>query len=300
MSDDFILSWKTSVSAPVRFKGRGHVAVVGKLAYFHQLYSLDKQIHQFDCETEKWSTLPNPPINLGFTITGIQDSHLTTIGSCGDSDGKLYTYVPESPDKKWVEKFPPVGRTIFEPFATSTRNKVLVIGRCLTADTMIGLVLNLKTMKWTRFNPYGWFSPNVYHSAFMLSKDDVIYHAAGYDFSGSSDAFFSCQAKKMLDRDAWKRHCSQPHLRQTMTNIQGHIFALGGSKRSSKPSAEAERLRGIYRYDAESNQWVEFGVMGVARCDCMVAVIDGKVIVVGDDDSGENTSVTDIATVTIH
>ena len=59
---------------------------------------------------------------------------------------------------------------------------------------------------------------------------------------------------------------------------------------------KGEKIKTIYRYDIETDTWSEFCEMEVARCDCMVAVVGNKMIVVGDDDSGEDTSRTDIAT----
>ena len=73
-------------------------------------------------------------------------------------------------------------------------------------------------------------------------------------------------------------------------NSQDYILGLGGKERSKK-------LKAIYRYEVDADKWVEFGEMEVARCDCMVGVVGNKMVVVGDDDSGEDTSITHIATI---
>ena len=73
-------------------------------------------------------------------------------------------------------------------------------------------------------------------------------------------------------------------------NSQDYILGLGGKERSKK-------LKTIYRYEVDADKWVEFGEMEVACCDCMVGVVGNKMVVVGDDDSGEDTSITYIATI---
>lgn len=80
-----------------------------------------------------------------------------------------------------------------------------------------------------------------------------------------------------------------------MTCYKEHILGIGGgvSFATNQPTREKD----VHRYDVDTNTWEKLGEMEIARTHCMVAVVGDKMIVVGDDDSGEDTSITHIATV---
>ena len=386
LSSDFTLHWKKSTNAPVKFKGRGHTAVAGKVAYF---YEFGQKIHQFDVEQNVWSTLPDPPVKGGFTIVTIYDLFLTTIGGYGNQEGKLYTYMGKKGgeeggekggeeggekggqegrekggkegggeerggeegvekggeegrekggeegggeergekggeegvnkggeegvnkggeeggeeggkkrgEEEWVEKFPSTGSLIFNPFACSTYDRVIVLGRPLARNEMIGSILDLETLEWSHFNPYHWFSDTIYHSAFMFVTNDTVYHSSGCDFSGPTDVFYSCPLQKIQDSKAWKRCHHQLYHYQTVVCIDRNILGVGGRAETLKAAKDPPRLKTVCIYDVDLDSWSEFGEMEVARSECMVAVVGNKMIVVGGEDSEEDTSCTDIATI---
>ena len=72
-------------------------------------------------------------------IEAIHDLFLTTVGGYSNSDGKLHTCITR--DKKWVERFPPIGCMYVEAFAASTRERVIVVGkRVHRGNTRMGLL----------------------------------------------------------------------------------------------------------------------------------------------------------------
>ena len=132
---------------------------------------------------------------------------------------------------------------------------------------------------------------------FQFVHNDIIYQAAGIDLLGANTIFGSCPESEIKDGDIpWKSLHSMPRYYQTPISFNGHILGLGGRTAYKNTGTDPPRIKAIYRYDVESNSWAEFDKMEVARCDCMVAVVGNKMIVVGDEDSEEDTSRTDIAT----
>ena len=280
-SSDSTVHWIGSESAPVKFKGPGHVAVAGNLVYFHETSS---NIHQFDSETESWSTLPDPPTKAAFTIIVIHDLFLTTVG--GDSKttaGKLYTYMGSEADKAWVEKFPPSDCVFSNPAVVSTFDRVIVIGRPVTGagGAVAGAILDLEILEWTRFTPSRFIHPSSDFHASMFVQDSTVYYRSG-------DAFSACSLSEIKDSKSWRKLHPLLHTRQAVVGVKDYILGLGGKE-------GAEKLKTIYRYEVDADRWVEFGEMEVACCDCMVGVVGNKMVVVGDD--GGRRSITHIATI---
>ena len=285
----FRLHWRRSQNALVKFKGRGYTAVVGSKAYFYQAVSRD--VYQFDCETECWDTLPRPPgLIVGSNIVSIYNLFLTLI--C--SNGKLYTYVDGKEGEKWVEKFPPIGRHCFDSSCASTGDKVLVFEGIYTSHGIEGHILDLRTLDWTHFELERTFGL-YYRLMFRFVHNGIMYQAAGLDLVGANTCFQSCPVSEVKSSE-WTSLCDMPHGCQTPVSFSGHILGLGGSANSFLGTATATpTIKATYRYDIESDSWSKFGEMEVPRCFCLVAVVGNKMIVVGGEDSEEDTSRTDIA-----
>jgi serine/threonine protein kinase len=313
------LHWRRTGNAPVKFKGRGHTAVVGKKAYFHELGT--KVVYEYNTKDERWGVIPDAPVQRGFTLISIHDLFLTTIGGYGNSDGKLHSYIAK--DRKWVERFPPMGSTCVEAFAASTRDSVIVIGKRLQRgnttnfqNLIVGYILDLQGLEWSSFQPTP-FSPTLYLSAFMFVRDGILYHAGGCDLLGPTDLFYSCPVNKCAQSGGWKTLHSLPHAQQTPAVFGEWILAIGGTAanhtvgeekeeeegdRDSSPGnstdetpAKPDEIKAVYRYDVETDAWEECGKVEEGRSNCMVAVVGDEMIVVGEDTSTEETSITSIA-----
>lgn len=215
-----------------------------------------------------------------------QHLFLTLIGT----NGKLYTYMSSNKGEKWVEKFPPIGSTCLYSSCVSTGGKVLVFTGEHTAGIQ-GHKLDVHRLDWTHFVLNHQFS-FFYRLMFRFVHNGVMYQAAGIDMAGANTCFLSCPVSE-VENDGWTGLRDMPHYQQTLTCFKGHILGLGGRTDSG---THPSRIKAIYRYDIESDLWSEFGEMEVARCDCLVAVVSNKMIVVGGEDSEESTSRTDIAT----
>ena len=287
ISNDFSLRWRRTRNAPVKFSGRGYTAVVGSKAYFYTL-NAKGDIYQFDTETECWDTLPRPP-QPGTHYHVIHNLFLTYISV----KGTLYTYTRRN--KSWVEKFPPAPKIrLLYSSCISTRDKVIVFEGLMCK----GHVLDLWTLEWTSFEIdllYGYY----YRLMFRFIHNDIMYQAAGIDLVGNNKVFDSCPVSKMKDCSniTWKSLNDMPCFYQTPTSFHGHILGVGGRTGYIFPkTTPPPRIKTIYRYDVGSDSWSEFSEMEVARSECMVAVVGNKMIVVGEEDSEEDTSRTDIAT----
>ena len=65
-------------------------------------------------------------------------------------------------------------------------------------------------------------------------------------------------------------------------------MGLGGVANNS-----SSKLQTIHKYNVEGNSWESIGEMELARSNCMVAVMEDRMIVVGGEEL--STSVTEIA-----
>ena len=291
MSSGFSLRWRRTRNAPVKFKGRGYTAVVGKKAYFYPMVTAE--IYQYDCETDCWDILPHPPERVhpdlaGCNIVSINNLFLTFISTTG----KLYTYMDRNEGEKWVEKFPSIDSRCFHCSCVSTRDKVVVF----SSINLYGHILDLHTLEWTNIELDSIYS-YYYRLMFRFVHNDILYQAAGIDFLGANTIFMSCPESEIKDGDIpWKSLSNMPRFYQTPISFNGNILGLGGRTAYKNTGTDPPRIKTIHRYDIESDSWTEFGEMEVARCNCMVAVVGNKMIVVGDEDSEEGTSRTDIAT----
>lgn len=300
--DNIRLRWRRGGRAPIQFHGRGCTAVIGNMAYFHVIagvlylkFGFDRNwrtIYQYDTEKDIWDSLPHSPATMGFTVHAIHNLFLTTIG--GMYDRKLYTYMCKNEGEKWVERFPCMGSACIQPSATSTHDSLIVLGRreFFVYDRIVGHVLDLHNQEWTQFEPNDRMCITISHMPIMFVNDNTLYHGGGYDINGSFSYFQMCPVSKYKDTSEWKRLHFLPLDYQTITCFKGHILGIGGG-RSYRDRYPA--IKTIYRYIIESDTWINLGETEVARSEPMVAVVGNKIIVVGGEDSQDN-SITEIAT----
>ena len=294
MSAGFSLRWRRSRNTPVRFTEGGHSAVAENIAYFKRFDS--PEIYQFDTEKELWQTLTKPPLTFGFTITAIHDLLLTTVGGSSNPRGKLYTYMGKHADKKWVERFPPLGLKCIHPSVTCTKKSMIVFGlNEAPVQNFIGCVLDLVTLQWSRFQPQ--FTNQYHHSASVFVLDQTLYFAGGIDKFGSTMYFYTCLLSQITQPNAWKSRSMLMQYHQTVTHFGGNILGIGGSSNHLYTQGDKNKTNTIYKYDPSTNKWSEFGEMEVHRSDCLVAVMNNKMIVIGNEIGTSQTSTTEIATI---
>ena len=294
-SKNFSLRWRKEQNAPIHFSEGGHSAVTGKMAYFKKLNGAT--ICQFDTETGIWSTLIEPPVKTKFALTSIHDFFLTTVGGSANSKGKLYTYAGPHTDRKWVEKYPPIGSACLQPSVTCTKSSLIVFSYNETfTRALYGYVLDLMTLQWSSFEPE--FTNQYHHSASLFTTNDnkVLYFAGGIDMYGSTKSFYSCPLNKITIPRAWSSKRRLRCYHSTAISFRGQILSFGGSSNHLETSEEDAGVKTIYKYDAMSDQWDECGEMDVLCSNCMVAVVgEDRLVVVGNEPGASDVSTTSVA-----
>ena len=248
----------------------GAAVVHGNTAYFSRV----RNVYSYTLPEDKWTKLP-PCQCTNFALAVVNDT-LTAIGGCRNdvATNTLRSLSKSLMGRKWKEHLPPMPTERVRPAAVTTpTNSHLVVagGKASILDNGLSSVetLNLSTLQWSSASsvPFRFQFPNMIlcNGRLYLSEDRNV---------------FSCALEELLrhyDASVWTRLADIPApIWSTPAALNNHVLAIGGRDGLGNPTGV------IYRYDTNSNSWIEIGKMPTPRSEVLVAVLpNNELIVVG-------------------
>ena len=275
--------WQEEPKAPEKMR-RGSAAVDANIAYFNGRGLTT--VHSYDSDAREWHRLPDAPHTQSTLV--VVHHILTMVG--GDISGRatdsLLSLMGEGRDKKWHPNLPAMPTKRYFTAAVCSGRSLIVAGgedghnRLATVE-----VLDTDARQWSIASSLT--CPLT--EATISICGERLYMLGGYQtgyYSGTRSVLScsipellqSCQtqplAGKLRTAPAWRQVADAPYYKSCIATFYGQLVAVGGWEALKNTSA-------IAVYNETTDSWEAMGNMPTARCLALVAILNGKMMVVG-------------------
>ena len=282
--------------APEKMR-RGSAASDSNMAYFNSYGSTT--VHSYDSDTQEWNRLPATP-HTHFTLVVIQHKLTMVGGMVGymmggvilrEATNSLLSLVRKR-DKKWLSCLPAMPTKRYLTAVVYSGHSLIVAGganggrgipvRVLTTVE----VLDTDTRQWS-------IASSLTHP-FSLATISIcgerLYMLGGLNQTGETCSVLSCSVPELLQSCQpqplkpayqsiiWQCVADVPHYYSSCATLSGQLIAVGGYHEIY------ENIRVIIVYNERTDSWEHMTDMPTARRLALVAILNGKIMVVG----GEN------------
>ena len=282
------MRWKIESKAPENMI-RGSAAADSNMAYFNGYGSTT--VHSYDSDTRfrKWRRLPDTP-HTHFTLAVVHHI-LTMVGGLisGGATDSLLSLMGEGRDIKWLPNLPAMPTKRYWTAAVCSGRSLIVAGGHDGRNTLSTVeVLDTDTRQWS-------IASSLIHP-FSLATISIcgerLYKLGGFDQTGHTHSVLSCSVPELLQscqpqplagklRTApanqstiWRCVADAPHYWSSCATLCGQLVAVGGREAGEDTSA-------ITGYNETTDSWEAMGNMPTARRRALVAILNGKMMVVG-------------------
>ena len=275
-------------SKPPETMWRGSAAADSNMAYFNGYDSTT--VHSYDSNTQEWHQLPATP-HTDSTLVVVHHV-LTTVGGqiSGAATDSLLSLMGEGRGKKWLPNLPAMPTKRYWTAAVCSGCSLIVTGGTDGNNILATVeVLDTDTRQWSIANslthPFSWATISI--------CGERLYMLGGYDKSGhGTRSVLSCSVPELLQscqpqplagklRTApanqstiWRCVADAPHYASSCATLCGQLVAVGGYEAGKNTSA-------ITGYNETTDSWEAIGHMPTARRWALVAIFNGKMMVVG-------------------
>ena len=281
------MKWQRESKAPEKML-RGSAAADSNMAYFHGNGSTT--VHSYDSNTREWSRLPAAPHTRSTLV--VVHHVLTMVGGqiSGGATDSLLSLMGEGRGIKWLPNLPAMPTKRYETAAVCSGRSLIVAGG---NDGRNGLstveVLDTDTRQWSIASAL----THPFFRATISICGERLYMLGGIDQTDSwTRSVLSCSVPELLQscqpqplagklRTApanqstiWRCVADAPHYCSSCATLCGQLVAVGGYEAGKDTSA-------ITGYNETTDSWEAMGHMPTARCGALVAILNGKMMVVG-------------------
>ena len=283
------LSWKRSKAPETMY--RGSVAVDANMVYCNG--SLSTAVHTYDTEKEVWGRVTD--CCYVYSCLVIVQGILTTIGGRSHHTSTDFllnlTENTKGRDGKWYPLLPAMPTKRDSAAAIYNGCSLIVAGgseggkRVATVE-----VLDTNTRQWSTASSL----PHPYWWATLGICGDRLYMLGGYDQDGYPtcsvltcsvpELLQSCQTQSLAGKprtltlkkkQVWRHVTDAPHCKSTCSVFCGRLVAMGGEDEAGKVTTA------INAYNETTDSWETMADMPTARYAALVAIVSGKILVIG-------------------
>ena len=284
------MKWKRESKAPEKVH-RGSAAADSNMAYFHGKYSTT--VHSYDSNTREWRQLPATPHTLSTLV--VVHHVLTMVGGqiSGGATDSLLSLMGEGKDIKWLLNLPAMPTKRYETAAVCSGRSLIVAGgndgrnRLSTVE-----VLDTDTRQWS----IAISLTHPFTRATISICGERLYMLGGFDQTDKTRSILSCSVPELLQscqpqllagklRTAlanqsiiWRHVADAPHYCSSCATLCGQLVAVGGYKAGKYTFKNTSAITG---YNETTDSWEAMGDMPTARGWALVAILNGKMMVVG-------------------
>ena len=289
------MQWQDEPKAPQKMY-RGSAAVDANMAYFNGHHSIT--VHSYDSDAREWRRLPDAP-HTRSTLVVVH--HILTMVGGRISDratDSLLSLMGEGRDKKWLPNPPAMPTKRYNTAAVCSGHSLIVAGgedsNALALATVE--VLDTDTRQWSIASslphPFSWATISI--------CGERLYMLGGWDPTGYGtrsvlncsvpELLQSCQPQPTLwqrilrtapvnQSTIWQQVADAPHYLSSCATLCGQLVAVGGYDAHKDTST-------ITAYNEVTDSWEAMGDMPTARRWALVAILNGKMMVVGGNVGG--------------
>ena len=281
------MRWQIESKAPENIR-RGSAAADANMAYFNGRNSTT--VHSYNSDTREWRQLPDAPHTESTLV--VVDHILTMVGGqiSDRATNSLLSLMGEGRRGKWLTNLPAMPTKRYYTAAVCSGHSLIVAGGRIGRNYLATVeVLDTDTRQWS-------IASSLTHP-FCLATISIcgkrLYMLGGVDQTGrETRSVLSCSISKLLQscqpqplagklRTApanksiiWRPIADVPHEASSGATLCGQLVAVGGFKAGKKTSA-------IAIYNEATGSWEDMGNMPTDRYWALVAILNGKMMVVG-------------------
>ena len=268
---------------------RGSVAADSNMAYFHGDGSTT--VHSYDSNTREWHRLPATPHTRSTLV--VVHHVLTMVGGVisGGVTDSLLSLMGEGRDIKWLPNLPAMPTKRYETAAVCSGHSLIVAGGREDGRNELSTVevLDTDTRQWSIASSL----THPFTGATISICGERLYMLGGLDQTGHmTRSVLSCSVPELLQTcqpqqptlwqrvaqklksTIWRHVADAPHYYSSCATLCGQLVAVGGYEAGENTSA-------ITGYNETTDSWEAMGDMPTARHLALVAILNGKMMVVG-------------------
>ena len=276
------MRWMKESKAPEKMH-RGSTAVDANTAYFNSYDST--AVYSYNLDSREWHRLPDTP-HAYSTLVVVQHM-LTMVGGAilGRATDSLLSL---GRDNKWLPNLPAMPtKRYFTAVVCSGHSLIVAGGRDGSNYLATVEVLDTDTQQWSVASSL----THPFSLATISICGERLYMLGGYDHTGKARCVLSCSLPELLKscqtqplaeklRTApankstiWRHVADAPHYYSSCATLCGQLVAVGGMEAGKNTSA-------ITVYDETTDSWEAMGNMPTARRQALVAILNGKMMVI--------------------
>ena len=280
------LSWKQS-KAPNTIS-RGSVAVDANMVYCNDFSTT---VHTYDLQKEEWIGVIDCRYKNSCLV--IVQGMLTTVGGgpYGGPTNSLLSLTGEGGDSKWYRRFPAMPTKRLNTAAVYYGCSLIVAGGYAGGDKELATVEVLDTITRQWFIASSLLHP--YSEATLGICGGQLYMLGGFNQHGRTRSVLTCSVPKLLHscqtqslagklrtltlkkQQVWWQVADVPHELSTCSVLRGRLVAVGGEDEAGKETTA------ISAYNEKTDSWETMADMPTARRMALVAIVSGKMMVIG-------------------
>ena len=280
------MRWQRESKAPEKMK-RGSAAADSNMAYFHGDGSTT--VHSYDSNTREWSRLPAAPHKYSTLV--VVHHVLTMVGGLisGGATDSLLSLMGEGRGIKWLPNLPAMLTKRYWTAAVCSGRSLIVAGGNDGRNELSTVeVLDTDTRQWSiasaLTHPFSGATISICgERLYMLGGyDQTVYNTRSVLSCSVPELLQSCQPQPLAGKlrtapanqsTIWRRVADAPHYWSSCATLCGQLVAVGGE--------DLKDTNAITGYNETTDSWEAIGHMPTARRLALVAILNGKMMVVG-------------------
>ena len=285
------MRWREEPAAPEKMR-RGSAAVDANIAYFNGRGS--KTVHSYDSDAREWHRLPDTPHTYSTLV--VVHHILTMVGGAisgwfsNRATDSLLSLMGEGMGKKWLPNLPAMTTKRYNTAAVCSGRSLIVAGGGDRISILTTVeVLDTDTRQWSiassLTHPFTRATISICgERLYMLGGEDQTGYKTRSVLSCSiPELLQSCQTQPLAGKKRtvpankstiWRQVADAPHYVSSCATLCGQLVAVGGLDAFKDTSA-------ITVYNETTDSWEAMGNMPTARFRALIAILNGKMIVVG-------------------
>ena len=291
------MGWQEEPKAPQKMS-RGSAAVDANIAYFNGRGLT--AVHSYDSDAREWHRLPDAP-HAHSTLVVVHHTLAMVGGLISDrATDSLLSLMGEGRDKKWLPNLPAMPTKRYNTAAVCSDRSLIVAGGEDGSNYLATVqVLDTDARQWSIAS----FLPHPFSLATISICGERLYMLGGLHQPGLTRSVLSCSIPELLQSrqtpslwrrvaqklksTIWRQVADAPHNRSSCATLCGQLVAVGGYEPGENTST-------ISVYNETTDSWEAMGNMPTARYRALVAILNGKMMVVGGLLLGTATDVVEI------
>ena len=279
------MRWQKESKAPTQMR-RGSAASDFNMAYFSS--ALSTSVYSYNSDTKEWFQLPDAP-HARFTLVIVRGM-LTMVGGevGGMPTNSLLSLMMEEKNKKWLPHYPVMPTKRFYVAAICSGHSLIVAGG---EDGLCTVeVLNTNTRQWYITSS---LTSGITNGTMSICGERLYINCGFYFSTDKTRIVLTCSVPELLQScqlaekpqttpvkqsSIWRRIADTPYYYSSCATLSGRLVAVGGRKLTYGGFVDTTA---IFVYDEKTDSWEAMGDMPTARHNTIVAIVSGKMMVVG-------------------